>query len=306
MKIERVSIIGLGALGTMFGHHLSKHMPAGTLKIVADEKRIERYRRQGVFSNGERCSFDYITPKASCPPADLVIFAVKFYALRDAIAAVKNHVGPNTLLLSLLNGISSETVISETYGTDRVLDCVSLGMDAVKEGNFLTYHNMGQLSIGERGSAPTEKTHRVADFFERTQLPYDIAEDMNRRMWGKFMTNVGVNQAIAVYETDYGAVQREGKERDTMIAAMREVIALSEKEGVFLTEDDLSHWLSILQTLSPGGKPSMRQDLEAKRPTELELFGGTVVELGRKHGIATPVNLWLVQKIHEIEKSFHH
>jgi 2-dehydropantoate 2-reductase len=209
-------------------------------------------------------------------------------------------------LLSLLNGISSEAVIADTYGTERVLDCVSLGMDAVKEGNHLTYHNMGQLSIGERGHAPTEKTHRVAEFFEQTKLPYDIAEDMNRRMWGKFMTNVGVNQAVAVFETNYGAVQREGKERDIMIAAMREVITLSKNEGVFLNEVDLSDWLAVLQTLSPDGKPSMRQDLEAKRPTELELFGGTVVELGRKHGIATPVNLWLVQKILEIEKSFHH
>jgi 2-dehydropantoate 2-reductase len=119
------------------------------------------------------------------------------------------------------------------------------------------------------------------------------------------MTNVGVNQASAAFETDYNGIQKPGPARDAMILAMREVIVLSQKDGVFLTEDDLRHWLEILDTLSPTGKPSMRQDLEARRLTEVELFAGTVLQMGQKHKIKTPVNGWLFEKIRAAENSFN-
>jgi 2-dehydropantoate 2-reductase len=127
---------------------------------------------------------------------------------------------------------------------------------------------------------------------------------MNKRLWGKFMLNVGVNQTVGVYESNYGEIQKEGQARDTMISAMREVIALSEKKGINLTEDDLSYWLKILSTLSPAGKPSMGQDLEARRYSEVELFSGTVIKMGEKYGIPTPVNKQLYDKIKFIESQY--
>ena len=85
---------------------------------------------------------------------------------------------------------------------------------------------------------------------------------------------------------------------------MREVILLSEMEGVNLTELDLEYWLKILGTLNPHGKPSMRQDVEAMRKSELELFAGTVLEYGKKHGVETPVNKSIFEGITELEKSY--
>jgi 2-dehydropantoate 2-reductase len=89
-----------------------------------------------------------------------------------------------------------------------------------------------------------------------------------------------------------------------MISAMREVMALSEKEGINLTEDDLSYCLSVLSKLSPEGKPSMRQDMEAKRYSEVELFSGTVLKLGKKYDIPTPVNEELHNKIKLTESKY--
>ena len=118
------------------------------------------------------------------------------------------------------------------------------------------------------------------------------------------MLNVGVNQTVAVYKGNYGEIQREGEARELMIAAMREVIALSEHVGVHLTEDDLSYWLSVLGTLSPNGKPSMAQDIEAERISEVDLFSGTVIEMGRKYQIPTPVNQQLYNQIKKIERKY--
>ncbi len=303
MEIKTVSIIGLGALGIMYGSHMTKHMPEKQLRFIADKDRIDRYKNTQIYCNGEQCDFFYITPESVCRPADLLIFAVKFNNLNDAIIAAKNHIGPDTIIISLLNGITSEAIIGKSYGVDKVLDCVAQGMDSVKEGNRLTYSNMGLLCIGEK-DVMSQRAKSTAEFFEKIKIPYIIDNDMKKRMWGKFMLNVGVNQTVAVYESNYGEIQRDGPARDLMIAAMREVLVLSEKEGVNLTENDLNYWLGVLNPLNPSLKPSMSQDLEAKRYSEVELFSGTVINLGIKHEIPTPVNIKLYERIKTIESKF--
>jgi len=305
MEIKTVSIIGLGALGILFGNHLSKKMPPDDLRIIADRDRIKRYEEEQVYANGERCKFHFVTPEEPCEPADLLIFSVKDNGLKSAIEAVKNQVVEHTLILSMLNGISSEQVIGQTYGMDKILYCVAQGMDAVKVGNQLTYKHMGMLCFGDgEPGMISEKARRVAAVFKKTELPYEVDSHMLKRLWGKFMMNVGVNQTVAVYEGDYGTIQREGPARDTMIAAMKEVIALSHKEGICLSEKDLNYWLQILGTLSPDGKPSMRQDMEAKRYSEVGLFAGTVLKHGKKQDIPTPVNQMLYDKIKQMEDEY--
>lgn len=306
MEIKTVSIIGLGALGILFGNHLSKHMFKDDLRIIADSKRVDRYKSEHVYCNGEVCDFNYITPESDYSPADLLIFSVKSNGLASAIKAVEKQVGPNTIIISLLNGISSEEIIGQTFGMDNLLYSVAQGMDAVKVHNKLTYEHMGMICFGDikPGIHPSEKVEAVTQFFKKTGLPYEVDVNMQKRLWGKFMLNVGVNQAVAVYECDYGGILKEGAARNTMISAMKEVLTLSEKENVSLTQADLDYWLKVLEGLSPQGKPSMRQDLEAKRYSEVELFAGTVLSLGKKHGLFFPTNQMLYNKIKEMESHF--
>lgn len=297
-QIKTVSIIGLGNLGIAYGHHLSKQIPKEHLRIVADRERILRYERDGIYCNGERCDFKYVAPEEVVDPADLILFTVKFQNLPEAIAAVRNHVGKETILLSALNGISSEGLIGETYGMDHVLYCVAQGMDGIKNDNRLNFDHMGMLCFGDgEAGVISEKTRIVEEFFKRTGTPHEVETDMLHRLWGKFMMNVGVNQTASVFLCNYGGLQEEGEARDTMIAAMREVIPLSERAGYPLTEEDLAYWLKVLSVLRPEGKPSMQQDVEAGKTTEVELFSGTVLALAKKYGIAAPVNEFLYKKI---------
>lgn len=304
-EIKTVSIIGLGALGILIGHRFSKRMKRDDLRIIADKKRIERYTKQGVFCNGERCVFNYVLPDAVTSPSDLVVFSVKYGALNDAVKAVKNQFGRDTIFISLLNGITSEKVIAQTFPREQVLFAVAQGMDAVKEGNELSYENSGTIYIGsgeqEQGS---ERVLRIAAFFEKMGLPYEIDKDIKNRIWGKFMLNVGINQAIAVFGQNYSDAQKDGKTRDVMISAMHEVIPLAKKEGVAVTSDDIPYWLDVISALNPDGKPSMRQDVEAKRPSEVEMLAGTVLELSKKYGLRAPVNEMLYERIKALEEQF--
>ena len=116
------------------------------------------------------------------------------------------------------------------------------------------------------------------------------------------MVNVGTNQASAVMRAPYGVFQSSPNARALMEELMREVITLAKVTGVQLFEQDLEDWYAVLDTLSEQGKTSMLQDMEAGRKTDVEIFGGKVVELGKIHGIPTPVNQTALRIIQVLEQ----
>lgn len=305
MTIKTVSIIGLGALGTMLAKYFSDKLPKDDVRVIASQSRIQKYQKNGIYCNGERYDFNYVLPESEQKPVDLLIFCVKFNQLQQAIEDARQQVGEHTIILSALNGISSEEIIGNTFGMEKMLYCVAQGMDAVKIENKLDYKNMGMLCFGEKDNTVwSEKVTAVAEFFDTLKFPYEVPKDMDHRMWGKFMLNTGVNQTVAVYSTNYGGIQVEGEPRNVMIAAMREVIALSQKVGINLGEADLTYWLDVLATLNPLGIPSMRQDMAASRKTEVGLFSVTAIALGKQYNVPTPINEWLYHNVQELEKDF--
>ena len=125
---------------------------------------------------------------------------------------------------------------------------------------------------------------------------------MVRIMWWKFMINVGANQASALLSAPYGVFQTSVHARNIMEAGMREVMAIAAAANINLVEKDIEDWYSFLNTLHPGGKTSMLQDVEAGRKTEVDIFAGKVIELGITFGIPTPINDIFFHAIKVIEE----
>ena len=304
MNIERIAIVGMGALGVLYGDFLTQHLGRERVGFVVNAERRERYERMEITANGRRCDFRLIDANETGDPADLVIFAVKATALDQAMEDAAGQIGPDTVLLSVLNGITSERLLEQRFGGKNVVYCVAQGMDAVKLGGALTYTVMGQLCIGVPSEEKLPALDAVCALFDRIGMPYSREADILHRLWGKFMLNVGVNQVVMVFEGNYGTIQAPGKPREMMIAAMREVLELSRYEGVKLTEDDLNFYVELMNTMSPQGMPSMRQDGLAHRRSEVELFSGTVCRLAKKHGLSVPVNEWLYARVREMEAAY--
>ena len=304
MNIERIAIVGMGALGVLYGDFLTQHLGRERVGFVVNAERRERYERMEITANGRRCDFRLIDANETGNPADLVIFAVKATALDQAMEDAAGQIGPNTVLLSVLNGITSERLLEQRFGGKNVVYCVAQGMDAVKLGGALTYTVMGQLCIGVPSAEKLPALDAVCALFDRIGMPYSREADILHRLWGKFMLNVGVNQVVMVFEGTYGTIQAPGRPREMMIAAMREVLELSKYEGVKLTEDDLNFYVELMNTMSPQGMPSMRQDGLAHRRSEVELFSGTVCRLAKKHGLSVPVNEWLYARVREMEAAY--
>ncbi|MBM3302211.1 MAG: 2-dehydropantoate 2-reductase, partial [Deltaproteobacteria bacterium] len=271
--------------------------------LVARDPRYERLREEGLVVKGKHYSIPVVHPDEATLPVDLVIVALKNHHLPEAINDLKNLVSRETTLISVMNGLDSEEYLGSVYGMDMVLYCVAVGIDAVREGNSVTYTNPGKIFFGEPdNSHPGERVLRVQAALDRAGIVSETPTDMMRMLWWKFMVNVGVNQASAVMRATYRVFQSSPDAQALMETLMREVIVLAQRIGVNLGEQDLDGWYTVLKTLSPEGKTSMLQDIEAGRKTEVEVFAGKVVELGYRHGIPTPVNQTPLRIVHVLEQ----
>lgn len=300
--IQRVYLSGLGAIGSAFAGRLYDMNP-DCIKVIADNERIEHYTRDGVTINGKPYHYQYARPEENMPPADLILIAVKQHHLPQVIQDIRKFVGSDTIILSLLNGISSEEIIGREFGMDKMLYSFCVGTDTVRDGTAVRYSNIGRIVFGEKGdSHGSMKAAAVKELFDRAGIPYIIPEDMLHELWWKFMMNVGINQASAVLRAPYGVFQKVKEARELLFAASREVIRISESAGINLKEEDMDKYMTVLDTLAPDGKTSMLQDVEAHRKTEVEIFAGTVIELGQKYGVDTPVNNVLFKMIRTMEQ----
>jgi len=306
MKIENITIVGMGALGVMYGDFLVNKLGKEHVEFVADQTRIKRFEADGMFCNGQPCNFSVADEGETGRPADLLLFAVKATGLKDAIHTVRNKVSAQTTIVSLLNGITSEGIIGAAYGTNRIIHCIVQGMDTIKDGNKVTYAHFGQVCLGitEESEEKKRRLSDVLELFERIGMPYALEDDILQRMWCKLMLNVGVNQSVMIYEGTYETVQKPGKARDLMQSAMKEVVLVAQMENIRITQADFDGYVRLVDTLRPDGMPSMRQDGLAHRKSEVELFAGTVIALADKHKIDVPVNRNIYETILKIESAY--
>ena len=299
----QIAIIGAGALGAIYGSLLYERDP-DSVCFIASGARYDRLKRDGIVVNGTPYLIP-VTKPAESTPADVLIVAVKHHHLDQAIVEMKQSIGSRTTILSVMNGIDSEERIGAVYGMDRVLYGLALGIDAVRNGNAIGYTNQGRILFGERTNAPlSDRVKLIQNLFEQAGIAHTIPPDMIRSLWFKYMINVGVNQVSAVNRASYGTLRSSEQAKYLMDAALREVISIARAVQVDLSESDIGEWYKVLETLDPVGKTSMLQDVEAGRKTEVEMLAGTVMELGKRYGVPTPVNQKLFDALKEIEASY--
>lgn len=303
MNIQKTAIVGMGALGMMLGELIQKAPGNSRVCFVMDSERYLKNKGRVFTVNGKRQPFVLISSDTAAP-VDLIIVSTKFNGLVSALDVMENLVGEQTIILSVLNGISSEQIIAGRFGQQRVPGCVAIGMDAMREGHSLQYTKKGKLQLGALCDEQKPALEAIRRFFDATGLPYSVEDNIRQALWNKFMINVGINQACMVYGTTYEGALKTKEVFEAMTQAMREVIMIARKEEVSLTEDDFKKGIGILRTLKPDGYPSMRQDALAKRPSEVEMFAGTVLQIAARHQVPVPVNAFFYQAIKAMEAAY--
>lgn len=298
-EINNVLICGIGAVGSIYADKIQRFSPE-SLRVLVDENRLKRYRENPTVFNGKVLDFNYILPSQNDFKADLIIIATKFDGLEEALNNIENFVYDDTVILALLNGVTSEKIIAERYGRDKVLYSYFIGHSAIRSGRNIIHDDVNTIVYGSENSDDYENVQRVKEYFERAGIDYKIPEDIMHSMWLKFMLNVSANQTTAILGLTFGQMLANKKCMEFAVNVMKEVQAVAKAEGVRNSELLVDETIEKLHTMIPEGKTSMLQDVEAGRKTEVNMFAGTVIAYGLKHNIPTPYNRALKELIDAI------
>ena len=288
--MRKILICGLGAVGLTYA---VKFKANSELKILVDKERLERYNRNKPIFNGVVQEFDYILPDETFTP-DLIILATKSQGLDDAIKNIKNFVNENTIIISLLNGISSEEKIQEAYPNATVLKSYFIGHSAVRVGNSVTQDGVGEIFI--------ENNTKIKEIFDEFKINYQIPQDINYSMWLKYTMNLFSNQVSAILNMNFGELKRNQAFLNFAKKIILEVRTIAQVKGVKNLENLENDALAFLNKMCDEGKTSMLQDILAGRKTEVEIFAGEIIRLGKKFNLPTPYNQVLYDLIKIVEE----
>ncbi|WP_346689186.1 2-dehydropantoate 2-reductase [uncultured Cloacibacillus sp.] len=305
--ITDVALIGLGAVGAAYLTSVADNFPECRIRVIAAGERAARLRAGGIVYNGRRYMFDVVEPQDGTP-AGLLFVSVKNGQLSEAAGQAAAFVGPDTVIISPLNGVTSEKRLAERFGADNVVYSYAIKLDATRRGSETVCGNEGWIVFGDARNEPgrlSDNVLAVEEFFKRSRIEYEIPEDMIKSLWKKFMMNCGLNQTSAVLGFNYGLMQRSKEARSLMRSAMEEAAAAARAAaGVELGEAEIDEIFRTMDMLSPDGKTSMLQDVDARRVTEVDAFAETVAAIAREHGFAAPVNELYLRLIRAREESF--
>ncbi len=289
--IKKILICGIGAIGSIYAEKINNYNHEN-LKILVDENRLKKYTSSPKTFNGEELILNYVLPQNTDFKADLVIIATKNDGFSDAVKNIENFIKEDTIILSLLNGVISEEILAHKYGWRHILHSFYIGHSAMRSGNNVIHDGIGDIVFGVKDENLTdlEDVTRLKEFFDRVGIDYKVPEDIWRALWLKFMLNVSSNQASAIFRKTFGQMQKDKKTREFLKNVMEEVLKIGVVCGVKNHNTMIEEAFKIFDTMSPNGKTSMLQDIEAGRKTEVDIFAGTVIKLGEKHGLQTPYN----------------
>ncbi len=303
-KIKTVALIGLGAIGAYFADSLLPYCK-DDLRVIAGGDRKRRLEEEGLVVNGRQEFYNIVSPDEDTGYADLVIVIPKFNGLREALSDVKNQVGPETLILVPLNGVESEEIAASVYGWDRVLYSL-MRVSSVKDGNRISFNPATSfVEFGDKTNDPDNLSERVkciGDFFDSAGIRYQIRPDMELAIWEKYVCNVSENQVSAVMKIPFGAWGSSEDANAMRVMVADEVIRIANKKGIPIDADYAKNHLEFLKKLPADNMSSTLQDILAGRRTEVDMFGGTVVRLGRETGVPTPLNEFLYHAIKLLEE----
>lgn len=289
MKIRNAALIGLGAMGSFLAPRLEEGLGRDHFTVIAGGVRKERLTRDGVRVNGV-CRRFRITEPEEGEPVDLLIIAVKDPGLPSAIRDIRRFVGEQTLILCIMNGVESEEKVAAAYGWEHMLYSYMKIPVELKNGSYDFDPQGGFIAFGERENKElSERVLAVRELFESCGIPYRIQEDMILGIWKKFMSNIGENMTCALLGVPFRAFQTSAHANAVKNMAKKEVQAVAAALGIGLT-DEMIREQDRRSYEAPDNRPSTLQDLDAGKKTEVDMFAGTVVRLGRELGIPTPVN----------------
>lgn len=300
MKIKSVAILGAGAVGSYVIWGLSKREDI-RLGVIAEGERKERLERNGCLINGKIYRPEVWTPQEA-NGVDFLVVSLKYGALAGAVDSIKAAVGENTTIMSLMNGVDSEEIISEKVNDSHILYSL-IKVASHKEGNGYCFDPETTIGIifGELSEPyDSERVEAVKELFSDTGLHFRATEYIREEMWSKYRLNICNNLPQAILGAGVGCYSDSVHMKAISDGLRQEVEAVAAAKGIDMSKVNLSSTRG--SAVPPTARYSTLQDIDAGRHTEIDMFSGALVRMGKELGVPTPYNEYTYHMIKALEE----
>lgn len=290
----RVTVFGAGGVG---GYLAARLGAAGNceLSVIARGAHADAMRADGIHLISEIDGDAHARVRveenpASLGPVDIVLFAVKTQHAHAALESLRPLLGPETVLVTLQNGVDAPGIVSRVIPAERVLPGTVYGfMEIVAPGRIRHSGVPARFVIGEAEKRDTGRAQAIGDLFARSGINHLVSPAIEVEVWRKFVLIAAVAGATAAARAPLADLWIDPATADVVEALAGEAAAVGRASGVDLPEDLVPVILRALRGFAPGVTSSLHRDMEAGRPSELESLGGAVVRLAAHHGVDVPV-----------------
>jgi 2-dehydropantoate 2-reductase len=304
----RVCVIGAGSLGSAIGGRLAIAGHDVTL-VTRNVAHVEAINATGlVLDDGATRDVVQLTAATGYEQVagvDLAIVLVKSYDTAAAVDAAGPVIGPDTIVLTLQNGVGCEQIIAEIVGRSAVVAGRTFVGGRIVAPGVVEFGIAGRrTTIGELDGAITPRIRELAAAFDAAGMATEITTDIVATMWEKLLVNVATGAWSALTRLSYGELSVHPDVEPMAIATVAEAIAVARSLGIGVTTTDPAvPWRRAWEGLPYGFQASMLQSITKGSPTEVEVIHGAVCRAGRQAGVATPINDTLRAAVLGLERS---
>ncbi len=299
----RIGIAGAGAVGCHYGSLLQQ---AGhELCYLARGEHLAAMRRDGLLhvSNGveTRLAVQATDDAALLREADVVLLAGKMTDFGALLQALVPHVPAGALLVTLQNGVAAPEMVQQMFPHHAIVAGTAFIGARIQRPGVVVHSAAGAIRLGHWQAGPGEGLFQpLLDALHGAGVPVREEEDVRLMLWRKLLWNIGFNALTAITRRFARDMAAEDASCRLVRGAMQEAVRVAQAEGVLLGDEDIDKHVQVTLDMGPV-KTSMWQDIERKRPTEVDFLNGFVVRRGAQLGVATPVNDMLTVLVHAIE-----
>ena len=289
----KIAVMGTGGVGGYFGGLLAR---AGhEVTFVARGAHLQAIRERGLrvesVNDGDfTVAGQALEDTAGAGSQELVLFTVKMYHNAAAIAATRPLLGPDSLVLTLQNGIDNGQQLVDAFGRERTLigSCYLEGR--IREPGVVTQGGPGMASFGELEPGITERCQRLLAVFQEAGWRVDLQENMPGMLWKKFSYLAGSAAVGAASNSVFGEMRAIPETRAIIQGAIAEILDVGRAWGAPIMDDSLEWAMTSLDNFPAAGMSSLGKDFLEGRPVELEGLTGTAIRMARQVGVPTPIN----------------
>jgi 2-dehydropantoate 2-reductase len=290
----KIAIMGSGGVGGYFGARLAA--AGNDVTFVARGAHLAAIRSEGLRVQSSFGDVHVNPATATDDPTDvgsveIVLFATKLYDTESAGELCKPLIGPETAVISLLNGVDSEEQLSRILGAEHVVGGVARISAGIAAPGVIQHHsNFASIEFGELDGRKSDRLQQFLSTAREAQIDAQLRDDIVAAIWEKFIMLASFSAITTLTRLPAGPIRDNPETWNLVEAAARETGAVARARGVPLSEDAVDGIVKMIHGLPDAMKSSMLMDLERGGRLELEWLSGAVCRLGREAGIDTPVH----------------